>query len=372
MPSTTSRFWCFTLHPKSLDDGSKQTIPSTLPPKARYCVYQLEKGKDGKEHYQGYIEFNEAVSGGQRTEWVKTFIPGGHTEIKYAKREDARHYCMKPCSTLCNQSHCSEARSIGNGRVDWENTAPTELGSYGDITPGSRTDITELQDAIKKGATYEQICDLNFGFAMAHSRSLKDYIALYQPKRDWKTKVVVIYGDSGTGKSRYCRETYPNAYWLSKSSSGNVWWNGYNGQETVVIDDFYGWIPFDYMLHLMDRYCMSGETKGGVVNIIPKTLVITSNKPPCKWYSKAYENDLQLEIAFSRRIDEIQYWYYFLKSKQVVKQPISWRQCGGFVDSYDSRSYDSIPSDSIPHISEAEGVPSGGGECGHLAQPVVA
>jgi len=342
MPSTTSRFWCFTLHPKSYDDGTTQTIPTSLPPKARYCVYQKERGKDGKEHYQGYIEFNEAVSGGQRTEWVKNFIPGGHTEIKYARREDARHYCMKPCSIECNQSNCSEARSLGNGRIDWENTQPTELGDLDDKQQGKRTDIDEIKDAIKDGATFEQVCEMNFGFAMAHSRSLKDYIATHTKSRDYKTEVRIIYGDSGTGKSRWCRDTYPNAYWLSKSSSGNVWWNGYNGQDVVIIDDFYGWIPFDYMLHLMDRYPMTGETKGGVVNVRPKTLIITSNRPPCKWYPKAYENDLQLEIAFSRRVDIIEMWTFFLHSKQVIKEKQTWRSCGGFVDDY------SVASDAIP------------------------
>ena len=313
-----------------------------MPPKARYCVYQMEKGKDGKEHYQGYIEFNEAVSGGQRTEWVKNFIPGGHTEIKYASRDDARHYCMKPCSRDCNQPPCVEARDVNNGRIDWENSRPTEIGTYGDVKQGSRTDIEKVQDAIKEGATFKDICDINFGFAMAHSRSIKDYMSMFQVKRDWKTEVKIIYGDSGTGKSRYCRENYPNAYWLSKSSSGNVWWNGYEGQDVVIIDDFYGWIPFDYMLHLMDRYPMNGETKGGVINIIPKTIIITSNKPPCKWYAKVYENDLQLEIAFSRRIDTIEYWSFFLNSKQLNKQTMSWRSCGGFVSDY------SVASDAIP------------------------
>jgi len=342
---TKSRFWCFTLHPKT-----NQTIPTTLPNKARYCVYQLERGKDGKEHYQGYIEFNDAVRGGQKADWVKTFIPGAHTEIKYANRDDARHYCTKPCSMTCNHSHCCEAREVETGRVDWKNTTPTELGTYQEIKQGTRTDINEVQEAIKNGATYQQICDLNFSYAMAHSRSLKDYISIYTKPRDWKTQVKVIYGDSGTGKSRSIHETYPDAYWLSKSSTNNVWWNGYDGQDTIIIDDFYGWIPFDYMLHLMDRYPMRGETKGGVINLAPKTLIITSNKPPNQWYPKIYENNPQMEKAFARRIDAIESWTYFLGTQQVIKTPQTWSELKVItapITSHDIDDY-SISSDVIP------------------------
>lgn len=308
MPSQRSRFWCFTLHPKSLDDGKEQTIEHKLPDKARYAVFQREMGAEGKEHYQGYIEFNDAVAGGQRTSWVKEWIPGAHTEIKYAQRDNVRHYCMKPCSADCKEKHCVEARTKGNGRMNWETSKPTEIGRYMGDAQGKRTDVDDIKEAIKKGASFNEVCELNFSFAMKHARSLRDYIVEQQPKRDWKTEVKVIWGDSGTGKSRWCRETYPDAYWLSKSNTGNVWWNGYNGQEVVIIDDFYGWIPFDYYLHLTDRYPMSGETKGGMVNLRPRVIVITSNREPRKWYSSVLKGDKQFQRAFGRRFDSIERW----------------------------------------------------------------
>lgn len=325
MPSKTSRFWCFTLHPRHNSDGTEQEIQNTLPEKAKYACYQKERGSDGKEHYQGYIEFSDAVAGGQRTSWVKDWIPGAHVEIKYAKRESARHYCLKPCSADCKEAHCEEARERRNGRIEWETTKPIELGDiqYGS-GQGRRTDWDDVRDAIKNGASFEEIKDINYGLAMKHMRSLKEDIATHQPKRDWKTHVKVIYGDSGTGKSRYCRETYPDAYWLSKSSSGNVWWNGYAGQATVVIDDFYGWIPFDYMLHLMDRYPMSGETKGGVVNVAPRNIIITSNKEPQAWYRSVFKQDKQFQIAFSRRLESIEDWRYN-RQRQLIKNDVTWK-----------------------------------------------
>ena len=40
---------------------------------------------------------------------------------------------------------------------------------------------------------------------------------------------------SGTGKSRWVAATWPDAFWKSPESK---WWDGYSGQETVVLDDF--------------------------------------------------------------------------------------------------------------------------------------
>ena len=45
----------------------------------------------------------------------------------------------------------------------------------------------------------------------------------------------VLWGPSGTGKSRWVAATWPDAFWKAPESK---WWDGYSGQETVVLDDF--------------------------------------------------------------------------------------------------------------------------------------
>lgn len=42
------------------------------------------------------------------------------------------------------------------------------------------------------------------------------------------------YGASGTGKSRGVRERFPDAY----IKANDKWWDGYNNEETVIIDEF--------------------------------------------------------------------------------------------------------------------------------------
>jgi len=110
--------------------------------------------------------------------------------------------------------------------------------------------------------------------------------------RNHSMLVTVIVGPTGTGKSKYVYENFPNAYWKQRSQ----WWDNYNDQETTVLDEFYGWIPYDTLLRICDRYPLLVETKGGQVNFRSNHVVITSNSIPQTWYKNIYFD------AFIRRV----------------------------------------------------------------------
>jgi hypothetical protein len=58
----------------------------------------------------------------------------------------------------------------------------------------------------------------------------------------------------------------------------NKWWDGYTGQEYVLIDDF--GLKHDVLAHHLklwgDRYGTSGEIKGGMIALRHQLLVVTS------------------------------------------------------------------------------------------------
>lgn len=96
-------------------------------------------------------------------------------------------------------------------------------------------------------------------------------------------------------------DNYPAAYWKQRS----IWWDNYDGQENVVIDDFYGWLPYDNLLRICDRYPLLCEIKGGQVNFLAKRICITSNNTPAQWYKNV------VLAAFIRRVE---IWIYLGKN----------------------------------------------------------
>jgi len=85
------------------------------------------------------------------------------------------------------------------------------------------------------------------------------------------------YGPTGTGKSRSVRNRYPRAY----IKGNNKWWDGYNNQDVVIIEEMGpNQIGPHHMKLWCDHYPFSAETKGGSVFIRPKKLIVTSNYHP--------------------------------------------------------------------------------------------
>jgi len=75
------------------------------------------------------------------------------------------------------------------------------------------------------------------------------------------------------------------------------------------MDDFYGWLPFDQLLRLCDKYPLMVETKGSQSHFFATTICITSNTLPSTWYK-----NVPNFAAFIRRVDK---WMIFDKSMNL-------------------------------------------------------
>lgn len=96
-----------------------------------------------------------------------------------------------------------------------------------------------------------------------------------QPPKDRDVQVIYIHGPSGCGKTRSIHELYPDAYWKPNGD----WWDGYEGQPVVVLDDFYSDLPWAQLLRVLDRYPLRVPVKGGFVSACWTTVLISSNHP---------------------------------------------------------------------------------------------
>jgi hypothetical protein len=61
-------------------------------------------------------------------------------------------------------------------------------------------------------------------------------------------------------------------------------WDGYQGHDRVVMDEFRGDIDIAHLLRWFDRYPVNVEIKGSATVLRARQIWITSNLDPREWY----------------------------------------------------------------------------------------
>lgn len=273
--------WCFTIN--NWTEEEYGLIESTLRSSVKYAIIGKEVGKKGTPHLQGFANFKKKL----RLTTLKN-LPG----FMRAHVQPARG------SDLQNQKYCQKGKNY------------LEMGCPS--RPGRSGALTEAVDLLKKnGGNLSEVADVYPEVFIRHGRGLRDYVntACLSGQRNWKTQVIVIIGKPGVGKTRYVNSECKgqSVYWKPRGP----WWDGYCNQDCVILDDFYGWITFDELLRVCDRYPLRVPVKGAFVEFVAKKLYITSNEPPENWYDK--ENIRGKIEAFFRRINE----YLVIEGEEV-------------------------------------------------------
>jgi len=230
-----------------------------------YSVIGEEVGeKCGTLHNQGYVCFvsKKHLSG------VKKVLPRAHWEQKRGTNKEASDYCKKD-GKWHEIGECppeQHERGSAKAKIDW--------------------------DLQKKLAIEGKLEEIDAGTYIRNYNTLKRIASDHQPKKgnleflcnEWH------FGDTGVGKSRPLREKYPNAF----IKDANIWWDGYQGEEVVIIEDV---DIYDLKLgrHFKlwgDYYPFPANMKHcGKLDIRPKRIFVTSNYSPREIWSdpKTYE-----------------------------------------------------------------------------------
>lgn len=275
----TARSYCFTTF--LVDEFAVPDVPQQIV----YCIFQRERCPDTqREHIQGYVELKNP----KRMAGVKTLFNDNtmHLEKRLGTRTEAREYCRKQ-----------------DTRVD----GPWEYGTWKEeAQPGKRSDLIDVQKDILTGLSKHDILDKYPGqYIRYHSGIDKAYFLVNSKKCSTvfrlKIKVIILFGETGSGKTRRAYTKDPSLFKLDKSSSTNaVWFDGYEGQKTLLIDDFYGWIPWCSLLNYLDVYPVRLPVKGSHTYAAWERVYITSNAPWTEWYKTIVD-----QSALDRRIHKI-------------------------------------------------------------------
>lgn len=222
------------------------------PDTMRYLIIGFEVAPDtGTRHLQMYVHYTQAKEVG----YVIKRWPGSHVTPANGTPLQNHLYCIKGGIFLEFGTLPPEPGQAGGQKVK------TDWGTVKELAMKGQIDEIDPRVYVQHYNTLHRISN-------DHQPPPPD---LEHPCGTW------FYGKPGTGKSYQCR------LWAGDSRYDKLlskWWNGYNNQETVIIDEVgpehADWIGA-FLKIWTDRYSFPAEVKGGVMNIRPKRVWITSN-----------------------------------------------------------------------------------------------
>lgn len=180
------------------------------------------------------------------------------------------------------------------------------------IGKGGRRDLQEYYEMVKEGKSDRELAEHDFG-VFARTLKATDRIRLAtRPIITEEREVILLCGQTRAGKTRWAYDNYPHLYEMPIGK--DVWMDGYQGEEVVLLDEFEGQMPLNSALKLLEHYYVRRvPVKGSFVWFNPKIIIVTANIMPAQWYD--FNNRKEKEEALRARFSKI---YYYKDGKEPI------------------------------------------------------
>lgn len=266
----TSRRFVFTVNNYTSDD-ELGILELEKSPKVKYCCYGREIGESGTPHLQGYLE----VASPCRISGISKIIPRAWIGVAHGSAIENQKYTGKD--------------------LDWI--------SFGTPMPGQgfRSDLkTAMRMVEEKTPKIEIMREIPTTYAR-YPKFVQEYQNLLEKEETRDFRVIethVLWGEAGTGKTKTAHNSCAGLFTVNPEDSFPF--DGYDGEEGILIDDFQGQgISHQFLLRILDRYQLRVNVKGGHRYARWTKVWITSNKPPMAWYPGG------LSPALERRLSDV-------------------------------------------------------------------
>lgn len=274
-PKGRSRKWCFTSFKMDKTPLQKCTDIDSV----RWLIWAPEICPETKrEHFQCFVYTRNEVS-----YRVLQNIFGGE-----------KFNCRMANGTLDEQINYIQGPYEKDGKKKALNPDFKEYGKKPE--QGLRRDLDQVRDSIINGTDVDEICESNPVLYHQYGRTLNrlEDIALRRKFRTEMTQGIWLWGGTGVGKSHEAFQNFhPDTHYvLNHRDKG--WWDGYKGQETVIINEFRGndIYTYDYILELCDKYPMTVSRRSREpCPFLAKTIIITSSLHPADVFWRRNEKD---------------------------------------------------------------------------------
>lgn len=296
-----SRRWMLTVPAEGEKGLVRDELEAALEPYASY-LGQMERGESGYLHWQLLVVHDEPI----RFSTLHRKMPTAHLEqardlakcIAYVQKSDTR---------------VEDERPLMKGVID---RGPGQ---------GHRSDLDGLRARILDGAETVDDLIMSDSSAWRHGRMTADLVAARDRARlgsgTRNVQVRVIFGDTGTGKTRaaieglrrlgsVCRVTHwgPGAF------------DGYDGQNSIIFDEFAGQPPISELLTWLDVYPVDLPARYRSRPAGYERVVLCTNTPPWSWYPWAPKAQ---RAALARRLHLVEEWSGSWEDVTVTKIPPS-------------------------------------------------
>lgn len=316
--------YCFTFNNPSIEGEDFAEFLKEECPDVKLAVFQKEKGADGTEHFQGYMELKKRMF----TTGVVTMLEPYRMHLEHAKGSKLQNfnYCTKgdtrvagPWYVNCDANECT--RKSGN--------------------QGKRSDLDNFAKMVKEeGGVTEAVIDAMPGHALAFGKHAKNLVSdmkrtkIQKEQIEWwqeqyqkmingeeyegqqQRNLVLYFGPTAVGKTTKVKMNVMGRLGvpLFEKAAKTKWWDGYDDEDHVLIDEMgeNSGFSINEFKALTNKGGVTIEMKGTSGVLIADNMYVTSNWHPSYWW-KRNENEYHDwnsadYKAIMRRFAEVHWW----------------------------------------------------------------